>query len=239
MRTSMHVAALILALAAPGAAQQPGCDRRTISVNGRGEVKADPDLALLHFAVETTAATAAAAAEQNAQISGKVGAALKAMIAAGDKIQTTSYSLQPRYDSPRRDAGEVPAEPKIVGYIATNEVQVETSAIANAGKLIDAAIAAGANRVSNLSFTLRDRNEYVRKALDQAGAEAKAQADAAAHALNVRIKQIISATTMAPPIIQPRVYEGFGRAAMAQANTPVEPGEVSVWAELNVVYEIE
>jgi uncharacterized protein YggE len=87
---------------------------------------ADPDLALVHFAVETTATTAASAAELNAQISAKVGAALKAMIGSDDKIQTTSYSLQPRYDTPKRE----PGEPKIIGYVASNEVQVETAAIA-------------------------------------------------------------------------------------------------------------
>lgn len=216
-------------------AQNDCPDRRTISVNGRGEVKAEADLAYVNFAVETAAATAAAAVSQNADLSGKVAAALKAKIGAEDKLTTTRYNLQPRYDQEKRD----PSGPQIVGYVASNEVLVETRDVASVGKLIDAATGAGANRVSNLIFTLRDRDPHVRRALDVAGKEAKAQAEAAAQALGVTLKGVVNATTLSAPIFQPRVLEGFARGAMAQASTPVEAGEVTVSAELNVTYEIE
>jgi uncharacterized protein YggE len=232
---------LALTLSAPGtghAGQNGGDDRRTIAVNGHGEVNADPDLATLSFAVETTAPTAARAVEQNAATSVKVSAALKGLLGADDKLKTTRYSLQPRYDyETKSETGE----PKILGYVASNEVQVETATIDAIGKLIDVATTAGANRVNNLSFTVRDRGPHVRKALAVAGAEAKAQAEAAAQALGVKLKQVVSASTMAPPIVSPHIYDSFRSkgAAMAQAATPVEPGEVTVSAELNVVFEIE
>jgi len=237
-RISLAIASVAtIALSAYGPpmahAQNTG-DHRTITASGRGEINVKPDLAILFFAVETTAPTAASAGEQNAAASTKVAAALKSMLGKDDKLKTTRYSLQPRYEMKRE-----PGEPKILGYIASNEVQVETAAIDAVGKLIDTAIAAGANRVNNLMFTVKDRNPYVRQALDQAGTEAKAQAEAAAKALDVRLKQLLTATTMAPPIIMPRMHEGFGRAAMADTMTPVEPGEVAVSAELTVTYEIE
>lgn len=236
MATMWMILALTLSAPRSGDAAQSGCeDRRTISVNGRGEVSAAPDLAMLSFAVETAAPTAARAVENNAAASTKVGAALKAMLGKDDKLQTTGFSLQPRYET-RRDAGE----PKILGYVASNEVQVETAAVDDVGKFIDAATAAGANRVNNLAFTVKDRDPHVRKALEQAGAQAKAQAEAAARALGVQLNQVVNATTMAAPIVYPHIYDkGFGRAAMAQEATPVEPGEVTISAELNVTYEIE
>lgn len=241
MTTHTTTASLLLLISAlvlppPASAENHERDnRRTLAVTGRGEVNANANLALVYFAVETTAESAAAAVEQNAQRSTKVAGALKERLGAEDKLKTLRYSLQPRYDHTKHD----PGEPKILGYIVSNEVQVETHDVDGVGKLIDAAITAGANRVSNLTFTLSDRNEVVLQALEEAGKEAKLQAEAAARALGVTLKRVHSASTVSPPIFQPRMVESFGRAAMAQASTPVEPGEVAVSAELHVTYEIE
>jgi uncharacterized protein YggE len=211
--------------------------RRTIMVSGQGEVSVSPDLAILAVAVETTAPNAADAAGENAGRSAKVASALKAMVGKDDKVTTTRYSLEPRYEPAKR--GE-PAEPRITGYVARNEVQVETHKIEAAGGLIDVAIKAGANRVSSLQFTLANRNEQLRAALDKAGGEAHAQAESIASVLGVKLKGVLSATTVSPPIIQPRRFEALGMAAAeARPPTPIEPGAVTVSATLQVTYEIE
>ncbi len=228
----------MLALAATTvAAQEKGYDqRRTISVTGQAEVNAAPDLALLSVAVETTSARAEDAAKDNAQRSAKISAALKALIGSGDKLTTTRYSLEPRYE-PGKGGGDEP--PRIIGYVARNEVQVDLHAIDAVGRLIDAAIAAGANRVSNLQFTLSNHNAQLRAALQKAGEEARAQAETVAAALGVTLRRVATATTSIPPVFQPRRLEGYGMTAMAAAPSPIEPGEVSVSATLQVSYEIE
>jgi uncharacterized protein YggE len=232
---SFFLLSLLVVAPQPAPAQDDDTDRRTISVIGRGETNADANLALVSFAVETTAESAAAAVEENARRSAQVAAALKQKIGAGDELKTLRYSLQPRYDHPKHE----PGEPKILGYTASNEVGVETGDVDGVGKLIDAAIAAGANRINNLTFTLRNRDEIVRQAIEKAGHDARAQAEAAARSLGVTLKRVFSASTLSPTIFQPRMAEGFGRAAMAQVSTPVEPGTVAVSAELQVRYEIE
>jgi len=210
--------------------------RRTITVSGQGEVNASPDLAILAVAVETTAEKAGDAVAQNAARSAKVASALKGMLGKDDKLTTTRYALEPRYEPAKR--GEA-AEPRIVGYVARNEVQIETHKTDAVGAMIDSASAAGANRVSGLQFTLANRNEQLRAALVKAGAEARAQAESVAAALGVKLRNVYSATTSAP-FVQPRRMESFGVAAMeARAPTPIEPGAVSVTATLQVVYEIE
>jgi len=211
--------------------------RHTISVMGQAEVSATPDLVILSLAVETTAPKAADAVNENASRGAKVASALKSLIGKDDKLTTTRYSLEPRYEQGKR--GE-PSEPRIVGYVARNEVQVETHKIDAVGGMIDAAINAGANRVSGLQFTLANRNEQLRAALEKAGAEARAQAESVASALGVKIKGVQTASTSAAPIIQPRHFEAYGVAAMeARPPTPIEPGTVSVAATLQVTYEIE
>lgn len=217
--------------------EKGGDSRRTITVTGQGEVSVSPDLAIVALAVETTAPKAGDAVNQNATLSSKVANALKGLIGKDDKLTTTRYSLEPRYEPPKR--GE-PGEPRVIGYVARNEVQVETHRIDAVGGLIDTATNAGANRVNNLQFTLANRNEQLRAALQKAGAEARAQAESVAGALGVKLKGVASATTSTMPIVQPRFYEARGMAAAeARPPTPIEPGTVSVSATLQVVYEIE
>lgn len=231
------LAAALAACLVASAAAETEPRRRTIEVTGSAEVSATPDLAILSFAVETTAAEASAAVEQNAARSAKVASTIKQRLGAKDKLSTSRYALEPRYQQPERGS-QVP--PTITGYVAANEVRVETSNLEQVGQLVDAAIAAGANRVSELQFTLADRNPVLRAALAKAGSEARAQAESIAAALGVQLKQVVSATSQPPPII-PRRYEGRAlvAAAEARAPTPLEPGEVTVSATLQVIYEIE
>jgi uncharacterized protein YggE len=121
---------------------------RTIEVDGSGETRTSPDTAELDLAIETRAKTAEEAAGSNASLAAKVIDALKSKLGDKGKITTGGYSLNPEYD--QRATSETP---KIVGYTAQNSVMVHTGAMDLAGALIDAAIAAGANRVNSLNFS--------------------------------------------------------------------------------------
>ena len=213
---------------------------RTIAVSGEGQAKAPPDLVLLAFAVETTAPTAGAAVSENARRSAALAAALKQGLGPRDKVFTTQYSLSPRYEQLDRGMAHPQTAPKIIGYVASNAVRVELRATDAVGKLIDAATAAGANRVDDLQFTLEARGPAQSEALALAGADAKRQAEATAAALGVTLGRVLTASTGSPPIIMPRQ---FGRMAMApmeaDASTPVEAGDVTVSATLQVTFEIQ
>ena len=236
-RRRVAIAMLIGLIPAVGLAQDKPEARRTISVAGQGEIKAAPDTVLVSFAVETTAARAGDAAAENAKRSGAVSAAVKALLEAKDTVTTTRYALEPRYETPK--PGEV-REPRIAGYVARNEVQVESHKIDAIGALIDAATAAGANRISGLQFSLSQRGEVQRTALEKAGADARAQAESVAKGLGVRIKGVVSATTSTAPIPVPRYFEPrVMAAAEARVPTTIEPGEVNVSVTLQVTYEIE
>jgi uncharacterized protein YggE len=193
-------------------------------------------LVILSVAVETTAPNASTALAENAKRTAAVINAVKGLISGNDKVTTSHYSLEPRYQSIKPSET---SEPRILGYVTRNEVQVETHKIDGVGALIDAANSAGANRISGLQFTLSKRDEQLRAALEKAGNEARAQAESVAKALGVTLKQVISATTSTGPVIQPRYYERGVAAMEARAPTPIEPGTVSVSATLQVTYAIE
>lgn len=228
---------LLLTVGVPARAQEKTAEpRRTIAVSGQGEVQAIPDRLVVSFAVETTAARAAEATAENAKRSSAVAAAVKPLLGADDTVVTTRYALDPRYETVR--PGEQ-REPHITGYVARNEVQVESRQTDKAGALLDAAIGAGANRIGGLQFSLSKRTESVRAAIEKAGADARAQAESVAKGLGVRLKGVVSATTGTPPVIMPRRFEVGMMAAEARAPTPIEAGEITVSATLQVTYEIE
>ena len=209
---------------------------RTLSVMGYGEVKASPDLAIVVLAVETTAETAAKATSENARRTTAVIDAIKKKLGDKDRVTTTGYSLQPHYAN-RRPGSD--AAPEIAGYVASNQVRVESRDLTKVGDLIDAAIAAGANRTDMLSFNLENRSPHLREALKEAGAEARAQAESIAEALGVKLGAVQNASTAGVPMPVPIYKERMMAMAADQASTPVEPGEVEVSATLTVTYLIE
>lgn len=235
MTDRLLVAALMIValLPAPSArAAEPPAPLRTIEVTGHGETRAAPDQAFLALAIETHAASAEDATRRNAELSQKVAAALKARLGERGRIWTGGYSLFPEYSE--RPAGE---KPKAIGYRAENSINLQTGAIALAGSLIDTAVAAGANRISSLSFGLRDEAPARNAAIAQATKDAQGQAQALAAALGVRLKQVIKATVGG----EPRPMPLAGRMMTMEANvpTPVEPGELTAPATVSLVYEIE
>jgi uncharacterized protein YggE len=207
----------------------------SIEVTGNGEARANPDRATMDIAVETHAATAAAAAAANAQLSQKIAAALKAKLDNTGKIQTGSYNLMPDY---RQKPGEETSQ--VVGYGATNTVSVETTALDRVGALIDAAIAAGANRIDSVSFTLTDQTGPRNEAIAKAAADATSQARALAAALGVKLTRVLNASTTAEP--RPIRFMGMAKAAFAPAAaepTPISPGQITVPATVTLSYAIQ
>jgi uncharacterized protein YggE len=181
--------------------------------------------------VETEAAEAATAAADNAERTARVIAALRERVGDGGRVTTVGYSLSPRYV---HDEGG--REPRISGYVAQNQVRAETGDLPAVGELLDAAIAAGANRVDGLQFTLSEESPRKREALAAAAADARAQAATLAAALGVGLGEVVSATTTEAAVPIPMPY---ARMAMESAQaTPIEPGEVTVRATVRVVFAI-
>ena len=238
-RLTLFVALALLATpllstpcAAEGAAPSPGA--RTIEVDGVGEAKVTPDLAMLQLAIQTRAATAADAASANSRLASKVRDALQAKLGDKGSMWTGGYSLSPEYNEPR-DGGR----PNITGYRAENSITLQTGDLQLVGPLIDTAIAAGANMVSSLDYTLRDDTKARSDAIAKASQAAQAQAQALAASLSVKLGPVIKASTVSE--VRPLPMQTQFRATMMSTNapTPVEPGQVSVPATVSLTYGIQ
>jgi len=234
MKHGLGTALLCIATAAPAASAQQ-TDAPTITVEASASVERAPDRAVLQLAVESDGATARVASQANATAMDRMLRALRANGIAAASIRTLTYRLDPVYG--RRTRPD--STPVVVGYRATNLVQVTVDSIAAVGGVIDAAIGAGANRVSGLSFEIRDWEGARLAALDLAVAKARREAETVARAAGAGLGPPLSITMSSDdqprPILQGRVLM---EAAMAEP-TPIEGGALTVTAHVRIVYRLE
>lgn len=247
LRNSLAISTLTLVaamFAGPAAgAQQPAAPTLvpTISATGSASESRAPDQAEVSFGVQATGKTSEEAQDTLNKLMDRVIAAVKETKLPGLVTQTQGLSLYPEYEQERGNARS--STPKIIGYRASNSVLARTTAVAKVGKIIDAAVAAGANQIMGISFTLKNDGDARREAIRKATTDAKTKAQAMADALGVSLGRVMQASTGG---VQARPYrynmpQGMmGRAVMEKmdAPTPIEAGDVDVSADVTVEFAI-
>lgn len=224
MNRLIPVAALLSMATVLVPAQTP--TRTFIRAVGQGKVSGKPDQAQVDLAVVTQAATAQDAAAQNAGKTTAILTQLRQVLGAAAALKTINYSLTPNYNYPRDGSA-----PTLTGFTASNTVEATLGDLSLPGKVIDAAIQAGANRVDGLRFSLKDDQPLRAQALRAAAQQARTHAEAIAMGLGVRLGAVISGQEDSAVSIQPVSRMA---ATTASAPTPVEPGAVDVTATVTI-----
>ena len=203
-----------------------------VVVTGQSEAKVVPDRAAITIGVQSRAATAAAAAAENARKQRAIIDTLRAIGIPTEQIGTQNYGVFP----------ETSFDPKtqrstVTGYIVNNSVRVELKALDLVSKSIDAALAKGANQISSLEFKASNPDELRRTALMQAVAKARADADALARAAGGSLGSLLELTSMdvgGPPVI---MRSFASDQAYKAAPTPIEPGTESLRVSVTVRWQ--
>jgi len=224
MKHALVLAAVLAAITA----QAQTAPSRLIRATGSATLSSKPDQVKLTVGVTTQAATAQAAAEQNATQVTLVLSALQKTLGAAADIKTVSYTISPMYRYP---TGQ-PAQ--LTGYSATNTVEVTTSDLSVVGKVIDAAVQAGATNIGSLRFALRDPEPLRALALAAAAKQAKAHADAIASGLGANTGSVITAEEGSVSTISP----SQDTRGVTSTTTPVEAGLVQVTATVTITAEL-
>lgn len=208
---------------------------RLLTAFGQSELRVQPDLAELRVGVETEASTADQAREENASRTNKVIGAIKALGIPERQIQTSMYQIEPVRRFPPGQQPPTTGLPPIVGYRVRNVVSVRTTNFQLIGRIIDNSIRAGANTVDGVQFMLQDERYIRERALQEAVAEARSNAQAMAKTLGLRLLMIHAVQQGAFGVVSPA---GSYRALAAEAATPIMPGEITVNASATVTYVI-
>ena len=177
-----------------------------IAVVARGEIKISPDRATIQISVQTRAATAAAAAADNANKQQSVMTALRALGLGNDQLSTINYNVYPEQ---RYEQGKEP--------------------------VIDAALSHGANMITSLQFYASNTETARRTAITSAVEKARADAEVAARAARGSLGTLlgIDIGSYSPPPPRPMMMGKLMAGGAAQADTPINPGEETLSVEVS------
>jgi uncharacterized protein YggE len=194
-------------------------ERPSISVSAQGSTRITPDRATIRIGVQTRGATAAAASGENARVAQRVINAIKGLGIGAEQISTVNYMVNPEYRHIENRS------PEITGYMVNNTVVVDVRQIEQVGRVIDAALGAGANVINSLDFYASNTEEARRAAIAAAVAKARLDAEVIARGAGGTLGTLAQASVgayMAPRLAA--VTAMRGDMAMAAPPTPVEPG---------------
>ncbi len=230
-RTALGLAFVLIAAMNPALAGDDA--RRSIRVQGTGGVDARPNQAVIFAAVVDQDARAGAALEANSQAMRRVLQKLGEFAVAEADIRTRGFSVTPIFE--RRQSGT--ATPRIIGYRVVNRIEIKVRELSRLGAMLDAIVAAGADRLDGIRFSITEPAPLADKARLRAMSDARRKAELFAEAAGVRVGRVLEIAEQGVSVPRPRLLKAT--EMRARAAVPIAPGEQRVSATVTVVYEIE
>lgn len=225
------LAGFVLALQLPSMAQDtnaPPEERRSITVTGTATVTAQPDEAVVMLGVHTQASTAEEALADNAKRMDAVLGALRDAGLGADDVATTTIGINPIWGQDGR---------AVTGYQVDDQIQATIRDLSAVGRTIDAAVAAGANVASGVTFQVADDSPGTQQALARAVEDAMAKADALASAAGAGIGPVLTIAETTSPAPGPwPVYAGA--EDVAAPSTPIQPPTIETQVSVTVTWSL-
>ncbi len=205
-----------------------------ITVSGQGSVFGAPDVAVATLGVQADATSVADARSMAATSMDAMVKALKDGGVVDKDIQTTQFSVDPRYDYTNN-------KQTLIGFTVNNIATVKIHDINKTGELIDAAVSAGGDlaRVQSLQFTIDDPSTLQGQARQKAMADAKSRATTLAQAAGVQLGAPRSINEGGWPT--PITFTGAAiPGALDQTRTtPIQTGQLEVQVTVSVIYGLK
>ena len=222
----------------------------TIVVNGTGEISAVPDISIITFTVrssDTTGDTQKLQADL-AAITGNIFPKLKALGIDEKDIETTNYSVNPKYGSqdcsskiqtmiypPRPCSASV-----VSGYEASESVNVKVRDTNNVAKVLSAIADAKITEVSGPNFQIDNPEKLKADARSKAIADAKAKAKVLGKSLNVRLEKIISFSENDGGYYGMMYKASAMDSAVGGSAMPnIQTGEQKITSNVSITFEID
>ena len=216
---------------------QPGAT--TVDVYGNGSVRAVPDKASATIGIAVERPALGEAQAEASTLATAIIAAIKAAGVADEDIRTANFSVRvvrERERDKENDKGD-DQRPEQPTFRVANAVEVTVRDVDKLGVILDDAIAAGANDVQGIMFSLADPAGATGQARALAMADARTKADELAAAAGMTVSRVVAISENYAP--SPAPYD-YG-AAIADASGPLVPiaiGADMVAVEVQVIYEL-
>lgn len=227
--------ALACALAFPALASAADVSNAPrIIVSGQGESSVTPDIALLSLSVMREAKAAREALDANNDAMAAVIAAMKSLGVADRDLQTAGIQINPRYNFTNNPDGSQNAE--LVAYQVVNTLSVRVRDIDKAGEVLDKAVSLGVNQGGSIAFTNDDPAAALNEARKKAVADAIDRANTLAKAAGGSVGRVLEITDQT---FSPGPMPINAKAFDARAGVPIQAGENTYNAQVNVTFELK
>jgi uncharacterized protein YggE len=233
---------LLIALTAIGTslpAKADYDDAARIVVTGEGRIDIAPDMAVLSLTVTREAQTARAALDANSSAMKEVLAAMTSQGINNSDLQTSGFSIQPKYSYAKPSANGERHPPKIVGYSVRNSLTVRVRDINNAGSILDRSISLGVNESGSISFTNSDSSETIAQARALAVKDAIAKAGTLAEAAGVSTGDILEISEGSGSRHPMPMARSTMMMSQSSDSVPLAGGENTYTVSVNVSFAIE
>lgn len=258
IRKLLKAALLAGALAQPGVALAQQAPTASISemantplvrVNIAESLRTPPDEASMTVGTQAKASTATEAVAANKVKTEKLLATIRSAGIRERDIQTQGIQLQPDYRWDNEPGGR--GRQTLIGYIATNSVQIKTRNIDKLTSLLDTLTTAGADSVYGPNFAISDPAPLRKEA--RIRAMARGQAEATEYARNngytsVRLLSVEEGTSYRGTevvVTGSRVVSPYAPPPPPPPPAPerdggiVAPGQLETGVSLNLLYRME
>lgn len=240
--------AALLAIAVPAAAQQGASLNElaatpVVTVRIGENLKTPPDQATINVTSQSRAPTASAALDANKVKTDKMVAAIRAAGIPAKDLQTQGVSLNPDY---LYETVNGRGSQRLVGYLASNRIQVKTRQIDRLSALLDQITVAGADQIYGPNFGIADPLPLRREARKRAMARGEAEAlEYAANAGFARV-QLLSVEEGVSYRSSDIVVTGSRINGLIAPPAPppaperggIEPGQIETGVTLTLVYRM-
>jgi len=208
---------------------------REITVVGVGRVNLVPDIAKISLGAEARADTVSEAKAKVDRQMEAITAALTESGVAEKDIQSSYYSIyyeQEPYPQPREEGSS--AEPRGV-YRVSSMLEVTVRDVEKAGAVLDGVVAAGANQVYGVNFTVSDDQKWQSQAREKAMADARSRALEFAKLGGVELGEVLSISE----VIGGNVYMSYAERGMGGGGGGLAPGELEMSTQVQVTFALQ
>lgn len=213
-----------------------------VSAQGVSSITATPDRVSVYLSLQSRADTAEAAKNGLDTIHDKTLTELVKLGLERKEIQTANYNIYPDYDY-------TGGNPKIKGYVASEDIVIKLDKFDKVASIVDAAVDSG-SLVSSINFELSQekQNEYKAQALKLAGEDARAKAEATAEGFGKHLGRLVSVNSQNFYYPGPIAYYAKGGeagvasasdiSAVREAAMNIAPKDLEVTASIDARYKL-
>jgi len=233
----MLMAVFVIALVAlTGCIQTQPNEDNTINVQGSSELTFKPDKAEVSAGFTVVKNTAAEAQNEANTVINAIIDGLRYKGIQESDIQTDQLNL---YEEMSWENNNYVSK----GWRATQTLTIKTTDLTKVGTIVDICTKNGANQINGISFGLSDAKEqgYKQQALAEATKNAKSKAEIIASSLGAQLGDIKSVSE-SNYYYRPYMYAMSSKAVgadMVQEAANVLPSDVSITADIIIVYKIK